>query len=181
MAEDARLFDLRTPVKRTARTRRTLPRLVSSLFVAVGVVVADQLTKWLVISALSDILDHSVPLVGNLAKLTYAENRGAAFGILQEHTFFFVAVGALVISVIFASYRYFPVTGPVLHAALGLQLGGAIGNLIDRVRLGYVVDFIDLAIWPVFNLADAAIVAGVAILAFHLLRPPEPNGGRRYV
>jgi signal peptidase II len=158
-----------------------LPRLVSSLLVAVGVIIVDQLTKSLAVSYLETELDQSVSIAGNLVRLTYVENRGAAFGILQEHTFFFVVIGLAVIGGIFATYRYFPVTGPTLHVALGLQLGGAIGNLIDRVRLGYVVDFVDLAIWPVFNVADAAIVVGVAILAFHLLRAPEPSGNRRYV
>jgi signal peptidase II len=180
VAEDARLFDLRTPVRRTARPRRTLHRLATSLLVAASVVVADQITKSLAVGYLTEEPDQSVSLVGNLARLTYVENRGAAFGILQEHTLIFVVVGLAVIGVIMASYRYFPVTGPTLHVALGLQLGGAIGNLADRVRLGYVVDFVDLAIWPVFNVADSAIVVGVAMLAFYLLRTPEPVRGRRF-
>jgi signal peptidase II len=60
--------------------------------------------------------------------------------------------------------------------ALGLQLGGAVGNLVDRVRYGYVVDFFDVGIWPVFNVADSAIVVGVGILAFRLLRASDARG-----
>jgi signal peptidase II len=80
-----------------------------------------------------------------------------------------------VIGVIAASYRYLPRSGFRLHLALGLQLGGAIGNLIDRVRQGYVVDFVDFGYhsnwWPVFNVADSAIVIGVALLALNALSP----------
>jgi len=172
VAENASLFDLTTPL-RAARPRGTLSRLAMSSVVAGVVVLADQLTKWLASTTLAVIPGQSVPIVGDLFRLTYVYNQGAAFGILQDQKLFFVAVSVVVIGVIIASYRFFPVTGPLLHLALGLQLGGALGNLIDRVRLGYVVDFLDLAIWPVFNLADAGIIIGVGILAFHLLRVPD--------
>jgi signal peptidase II len=108
-------------------------------------------------------------------RFTYVENRGAAFGLLQDQTIFFVLVGFVVIGVIAASYRYLPRSGLRLHLALGLQLGGAVGNLIDRVRQGYVVDFVDFGYqsnwWPVFNVADSAIVIGVALLALNALSP----------
>jgi signal peptidase II len=108
-------------------------------------------------------------------RFTYVENRGAAFGLLQDQTAFFVFVGVLVVGVIAASYRYLPRSGIRLHLALGLQLGGAIGNLVDRIRQGYVVDFVDFGYrsnwWPVFNVADSAIVVGVALLALNALQP----------
>jgi signal peptidase II len=105
------------------------------------------------------------------------QNRGAAVGILQNQSFLFLVVGVGVVAAILVSYRYFPKMSLLLNLALGLQLGGALGNLFDRVRLGYVVDYVDVAIWPVFNVADSAIVIGVAILAFHLLKgSDEPNG-----
>ncbi len=148
-------------------------RLAGSSLVAAFVLVADQITKSLSVRFLVDQPEQSVPILGDFARLTYVSNRGAAFGILQDRTIFFVIVGLVVIGVILASYRYFPVTSVPLRLALGLQLGGAIGNLVDRVRFGYVVDFIDVAIWPVFNLADSAIVVGVGILAFHLLRSSD--------
>jgi signal peptidase II len=147
-----------------------LQRLTVSLLVATGVLFADQITKGLAETVLPMHPDQSVAIAGDAVRLTYVANRGAAFGILQERTAFFVLVGLGVIAVILASYRYFPVSGTLLNLALGLQLGGAIGNLVDRVRYGYVVDFIDVSVWPVFNLADSAIVVGVAILAFRLLQ-----------
>jgi signal peptidase II len=143
------------------------------LGVAVAVVAADQVTKRLAEDRLRD--QRSVPVVDDILRLTYVENRGAAFGLLQDQTTFFVLVGILVIGVIAASYRYLPRSGFLLHLALGLQLGGAIGNLIDRIRQGYVVDFVDFGYranwWPVFNVADSAIVIGVALLALNALSP----------
>jgi signal peptidase II len=155
---------------------RLLPRLLASGMVAVVILITDQITKWAAETYLTRLPEQSVPIVGDFFRLTYVANRGAAFGILQERTFFFVLVGVVVIGVIIASYRYFPVNGALLNMALGLQLGGAVGNLVDRVRYGYVVDFFDVGIWPVFNVADSAIVVGVGILAFRLLRASDARG-----
>lgn len=143
------------------------------------VVVLDQVTKRLADDRLRG--QRSVPLVDDVLRLTYVENRGAAFGLLQDQTAFFVFVGILVIGVIAASYRYLPRSGFLLHLALGLQLGGAVGNLIDRIRTGYVVDFVDFGYrsnwWPVFNVADSAIVVGVALLALNALSPSAAEAG----
>lgn len=147
------------------------------LGLALLVVVVDQVTKRLAETRLRD--QRSVPVVDDILRLTYVQNRGAAFGLLQDQTTFFVLVGILVIGVIAASYRYLPRSGFLLHLALGLQLGGAIGNLIDRVRQGYVVDFVDFGYranwWPVFNVADSAIVIGVALLALNALSPTSTS------
>jgi signal peptidase II len=145
------------------------------LGLAALVVVLDLTTKRLAEDRLQKTGVRSVPLpiVGDYLRFTYVENRGAAFGLLQDQTVFFVFVGVLVVGVIAASYRYLPRSGFRLHLALGLQLGGAIGNLIDRIRQGYVVDFVDFGYrsnwWPVFNVADSAIVVGVALLALNAL------------
>jgi len=146
---------------------------MGSSLVAGFVLIADQITKSLAELYLAVFPEQSVSVVGDFVRLTYVSNRGAAFGILQDRTIFFVVVGVVVVGGILASYRYFPLTSTSLNVALGLQLGGAVGNLLDRLRFGYVVDFIDVAIWPVFNLADSAIVIGVGILAFHLLRTTD--------
>jgi signal peptidase II len=156
------------------------------LALAILVVLLDQATKRLAEDRLEKTGVRSVPLpvVGDFLRFTYVENRGAAFGLLQDQTVFFVVVGVVVIGVIAASYRYLPRSGFRLHLALGLQLGGAIGNLIDRVRQGYVVDFVDFGYhsnwWPVFNVADSAIVIGVALLAWNALSEntnPDPVPG----
>ena len=151
------------------------------LGLAVLVVVTDQLTKRIAEDRLnrSGVRSVPVPAVGDFLRFTYVQNRGAAFGLLQDQTIFFVFVGIIVVGVIAASYRYLPRSGFRLHLALGLQLGGAIGNLIDRVRQGYVVDFVDFGYhsnwWPVFNVADSAIVIGVALLALNAIAP-SPAG-----
>ena len=188
MADDAPVVYPTPTSAASRRANRLLRRLLASVLIASGVLVADQLTKWMAQAYLARLPDQSIPIAGELVRLTYVANRGAAFGILQNQTVFFVVIGIGVIAIIVASYRYFPVNGFLLNLALGLQLGGAVGNLIDRVRHGYVVDFIDVALrragtggvpleWPVFNLADSAIVVGVAILAFHLMRTPERGRG----
>src|SRR5690242_16692943 len=158
----------------TPRGGRAFPlRGLLFLGLAAIVVVSDQLTKRVMEDRLRD--KPSIPIVDDILRLTYVQNRGAAFGLLQDQTAFFVLVGILVIGVIAASYRYLPRSGFLLHLALGLQLGGAIGNLVDRVRQGYVVDFVDFGYranwWPVFNVADSAIVVGVALLALNALSP----------
>jgi signal peptidase II len=151
------------------------------LGLAALVIVVDQVTKRMAEEKLEQngVRSVPVPFAGDLLRFTYVENRGAAFGLLQDQTLFFVFVGLIVIAVIAASYRYLPRSNFLLHLALGLQLGGAIGNLIDRVRQGYVVDFVDLGYranwWPVFNVADSAIVVGVALLALNLLTESQPD------
>jgi signal peptidase II len=151
------------------------------LGLAALVVVIDQTTKRLAEDKLekAGVRSIPIPVVGDYLRFTYVENRGAAFGLLQDQTAFFVFVGILVVGVIAASYRYLPRSGFRLHLALGLQLGGAIGNLIDRVRQGYVVDFVDFGYhsnwWPVFNVADSAIVVGVALLALNALSPTSSS------
>src|SRR6202171_6842561 len=126
-----------------ARSRGFPARGLLFLGLAVLVVLLDQTTKRLAEERVDRAGVRSVPLpiVGDYLRFTYVENRGAAFGLLQDQTLFFVFVGILVVGVIAASYRYLPRQGFRLHLALGLQLGGAIGNLIDRVRPGYAVVF----------------------------------------
>jgi signal peptidase II len=79
-----------------------------------------------------------------------------------------MVVAIIVIIAIILFYHLLPIENVWLRLCLGLQLGGALGNLIDRINLGYVVDFVDIGFWPIFNLADLSIVAGVSILAYHL-------------
>jgi signal peptidase II len=150
-------------------SRHTLTFAATALLV-IGL---DRWTKHLATEKLFDSGLRSVPFFGEYIRLTYVENRGAAFGVLQEQTSFFILVGLVVISVIVASYRYIPEPSWFLNVCLGLQMGGAVGNLIDRIQVGYVVDFIDLTFWPVFNVADSAICIGVAGLAYTLLFPPR--------
>jgi signal peptidase II len=139
--------------------------------VAALVLVVDQVTKHVVLTQLSvGEMWNPVPLLMPFIRVTHVTNTGAAFGMFREYGVFFALVAVVVVIGIIGFYRYLPPNQGWLRVSLGLQLGGALGNLLDRIRLGSVVDFIDFRPWPaVFNLADTAIVVGVAILAFYLL------------
>mgnify|MGYP001233165680 CR=1 FL=1 len=135
------------------------------LFILIATVMADQVTKKLVVLTMH--LGQSVPSSG-LFRLTYVTNSGSAFGFFSNQTLFLILASFVGIGVLLAFYRTNPINSSLLRLSLGLQLGGAVGNLVDRVRLGYVVDFIDVGAWPVFNLADSAIVVGLIGLLWTL-------------
>lgn len=134
------------------------------LLAVLGVAFAtDQFTKALIVGFLR--LGESWPDTG-FFRLTYARNTGTAFGLFQDQAMILTIVSFVAVAAIIWFYRN-AMTSPLLRAALGLQLGGAFGNLIDRLRLGYVVDFVDVGPWPIFNVADSSIVIGIAVLAWH--------------
>ncbi|MBX6377075.1 MAG: signal peptidase II [Clostridia bacterium] len=141
--------------------------LLPAWWVAALVLVADVASKaW--IRRHFDV-GESVPVVPGIFHLTHVRNAGAAFGLLPGGRLLFlvVTIGVLLA----AGYTLWRGTGGRwFRLALGLVMGGAAGNLMDRLRWGTVVDFLDFRVWPVFNLADAAIVSGSAILALTLLR-----------
>ncbi len=139
-----------------------------TIFAACITVFIDQFVKYLVYENME--LGETIPLVKNIFHLTYISNPGAAFGIFPHQDLFFLAiVGVLFAAFIFLRNRipsrpvYFPV-------AVGFLLGGALGNAIDRVRFGGVVDFLDFRVWPIFNVADIAICLGVTLIVFYFWR-----------
>lgn len=160
----------RNPVDAPARpdARRVTSALLPG--VAAIALLADQVSKLWVQRHFVYACDGSQTMVPDWLALSYTCNRGAAFGVLANETLLFVLIAIVVIGVIVAYFRFLPANRPWLRLSLGLQLGGALGNLIDRLRQGYVVDFISIKSFPVFNLADSCIVVGVLILAYHLLR-----------
>ncbi len=132
------------------------------------ILVTDQLSKYLVAKYLT--LHSSFTVIKGIFYLSLVHNRGAAFGILKNNVPLFIITS--LIAVVFI-YRYLKKEDRKRalseRIALLLILAGACGNLIDRVRLGYVVDFLDFRVWPVFNLADSAITVGAVILGWRLL------------
>ena len=135
------------------------------------VVLVDQATKYWIASRMET--GESSPVIAGVFHITYILNAGAAFGILENKTWFFVAVALLLICGVIYIYPRLPANKPFLKLGAGLLTGGAIGNLIDRIRIGYVVDFFDFRIWPIFNIADICIVCGVACLVYVLLTTRE--------
>ncbi len=138
---------------------------------ALLVVAVDQLSKTWIRSNLD--IGQSLPETG-FFRLTRVHNTGSAFGLFQDQSFALsiialTGVAALLIYT-FVFYRRFPFSNSWLgNVALGLVLGGVVGNLIDRLRFGSVTDFIDIGIWPAFNVADSAAVVGVIIFVYTLL------------
>jgi len=118
-------------------------------------------------------LGESIPVAPPVFYLTYIMNPGAAFGLLAHQTSLFVTVTVLLVAGVLLGYRKLPPGRNLLRHGLGLVLGGALGNLADRLRYGRVVDFLDFRVWPVFNLADTAIVIGACFLVWELLKDIE--------
>ncbi|MSP12477.1 MAG: signal peptidase II [Chloroflexi bacterium] len=141
------------------------------MIIGLLVFTADQITKTLVRGQMLPYQSiFPFPQINSFLSVTYVQNTGAAFGILQERGLIFVIIAVVVITAIFAYYKHLPTEYLAVRLSLGLQLGGALGNLMDRLRFGFVTDFLDLGWWPIFNLADAAIVIGVITLAIYMLR-----------
>ena len=136
-------------------------------------IIMDQLLKYLVHNNMP--LGQSLPLLGSFLKLTYVRNTGAAFSLFVGFSPYLVIIGIIVsLIVVYFHYRV-PARSYFTQIALALILGGSLGNLIDRVFRSYVIDYLDLTVWPVFNLADVMINAGVIMLIFQLAR------GSKYV
>lgn len=140
--------------------------------IAIASIVLDQFTKYLAVINLKDKLSFHV--IGDFLRLSYVENRGAAFGMLQNQRMFFIIstvilVGILVYLILFS--KKITKAGKI---TLSLVFGGAIGNFIDRIRLAYVIDFVDVRFgsfynFPVFNIADSCLVVGIGILIILIL------------
>jgi signal peptidase II len=161
-------------------------RRAAYLSLAVVIIVADWATKLLVVRNFS--LYDSRPIVEDFFHLVYVRNTGAAFGLgaNSSHSIvpFLLNGGAIAIffAVAYIAFRS-PLSDTRLQTGLHLILGGAVGNLIDRFRLGYVIDFLDFFVvvggkayhWPAFNVADSAICIGIFLLLLDLWRKPEPT------
>ena len=136
------------------------------LGIGILVFVIDQLVKHLVVSTMH--LGQSFPVIKGIFHITYVLNPGAAFGMLEHQRWFFiiVALAAVLLGVFF--YKRLQQESILMRSGAGLLLGGAVGNLADRIQSGLVVDFLDFRVWPVFNIADIAICAGAGILIYDI-------------
>jgi signal peptidase II len=143
--------------------------------VALAAIVADQLTKHIVASQLA--LDDEVKVLGPFS-IHHVQNSGIAFGFFASATSIVIVLTAFAVGWMLLFFARSGSRHPVLPVALGLVIGGSISNLVDRVRLGRVTDFLDLESWPAFNLADTFIVVGVAILLLALFAADRPARSR---
>ena len=135
--------------------------------VAIAAVIADQVTKHVVASQLS--LDDEVKVIGPFS-IHHVQNSGIAFGFFSSATAAVIVLTTVAVGWMLVFFARSGARHPVLPVALGLVIGGSVSNLVDRVRLGHVTDFLDLRFWPAFNLADSFIVVGVGILLLALLQ-----------
>lgn len=144
--------------------------LYVTVLLAIIVVVADQLSKAWVLNHLGPGGDRTVVnIVPGLLRLFYVENSGAAFGMFHGSGSVLTLVAVIVVLVLAIAFRHLVGRSWLLSIALGLQFGGAVGNIIDRFRHGFVVDFINVPHFWTFNVADSAITVGVIILAIFLI------------
>ncbi len=143
---------------------------------ALGIALADQVAKALVTSVLPvDASLAPIPALDAIFSLTYVRNTGMALSLLRDSNAFLILVSLVMIGVLLVLYRRLHEEGPWLSLAIGVQMGGALGNLIDRLRLGYVVDYLHIRGLPIFNVADVAIAVGVLALALTIWRMTPPS------
>ena len=141
-------------------------REITFFLIALLIIALDQVSKYFIKANMTP--GQSIPEEG-FFRITYSTNEGMVFGLFANQTFLITLTAIVGIAAIIIYSRY-PIFNQVLvRVALGLMLGGAVGNLIDRIRLGEVIDFIDVGAWPVFNLADSAVVVGVVLIIYYFL------------
>lgn len=157
-----------------------IQRFVPVGLCAVLVVVLDQVTKWLAIQCIPQA--GTVPVIAGFFDLVHIRNRGAAFGFLNRsdidwQIWLFLGATLVAFGAIVSLVRTWPKNDPLLFSALGLVLGGAVGNMIDRIRFRAVVDFLDFYVgswhWPAFNVADIAICCGAFAACIILWKTPQ--------
>jgi signal peptidase II len=147
-----------------------LSRAFILLLTALAILVADQVTKALVVGNLA--IGARVDLLGDLVQVWHVQNRGAAFSLFQGGTVIFLVVSVLSIGMVAYFHRTMRDRSPWLHLVLGIVLGGTLGNFTDRLRQGYVTDWLSVGFgdtrWPTFNVADSSVVVGIGILVAYL-------------
>jgi signal peptidase II len=148
-------------------------QILIALFLFFCIVGLDQFLKYLVSVNLS--FRESIPVIKNILHITFITNTGAAFGVFKDSAMIFGAISitavVFILSIILKLIKQGRfLTNPLLDFGLILVVSGAMGNLLDRLRLGYVIDFIDVRVWPVFNIADTAITIGTFLLILSFCR-----------
>jgi signal peptidase II len=155
------------------RRKTIIPIVIFYTILFFGILILDQISKSLVELKLQS--GESIPLIKNVLHVTFVCNTGAAFGLFKGGFLFFIFISIIavfiILFVIINSFRKPVYRGMFLfNLCLVFIMSGTVGNLIDRFRLGYVVDFIDIRIWPVFNFADTFISIGSCILLYNIVR-----------
>ena len=144
--------------------------------IAGSVLLLDQFVKSVIQQKMQEGL--SIPVLPGIFHITYILNPGAAFGLFEEQQWLFILVAVLLVLGVAVLFRQLLQQPPVMRFGAALLVGGALGNLMDRIRLGKVVDFLDFRIWPIFNVADIAICVGVGLILLAMFKDQgDMNGG----
>ena len=138
------------------------------LFTIFVVLLIDQSTKGMIVNQMQP--GESIPVITNIFHITYVRNPGGAFGILAYRTEIFVAMAVFFIILVSILPIYFPGRNLKMSCALGILTGGVMGNLLDRLRTGHVVDFLDFRVWPIFNAADVFVFIGAIFLFVFIIK-----------
>ncbi|MBN2831005.1 MAG: signal peptidase II [Candidatus Omnitrophica bacterium] len=147
-----------------------MPGKKREVIIVLVVLALDQLSKFILNANLA--LNEPIPLVKGVFSLTLIHNRGAAFGIFKNQLYIFIFISVIAIALIYPMFKNNK-SGKLYSLSLSLILAGTLGNFLDRVFLGYVIDFLDFHIWPVFNVADSAITCGTLILGWLIFKPSK--------
>lgn len=146
--------------------------VIISISITLAVMIVDRMTKAFFSSFLS--FGESLPIIRNVVHMTLVHNTGIAFGFFKDQGIVFIIIPVIAVTLLIFNIYYYHQNNEVVNRgyiiAFSLILGGALGNLFDRIAYGYVIDFIDLRIWPVFNIADSAITIGAALIAWKCFR-----------
>jgi len=139
--------------------------------IAFLVTVGDQIIKIFVHQHM--YLGQSIPIINDIIKITYVQNTGAAFSLFVGFSPYLAVVGIVVVAAVIYFHYQIPKGSYVLQLSLAFVLGGSLGNLVDRILYSFVIDYLDITIWPVFNLADLMINIGVIMLIYKLFEKEE--------
>jgi signal peptidase II len=138
--------------------------------ISLAVILLDQYTKALVREHLPlNVSVSLIPWLDPIVTFTHTRNTGASFGLLPNTNTLFMVIAGIVVALIAVSSQRISTPSNLLQVALGLQMAGAAGNFIDRLLFGYVTDFVDVRIWPIWNIADNAVVVGTILLAYYAI------------
>lgn len=148
-------------------------RLLPIALIVSTVIAVDQVSKHLIRANFELGASHPESW---LVRLTYVENTGSAFGLFTGQTVFLIFASIFALAIVVFMFRHAGISSLPLRISLGLMLGGGLSNLADRVRFGGVTDFLDLRVWPIFNLADSCVVVGIALLAFTVFMRDRGKG-----
>jgi signal peptidase II len=144
-------------------------RAIYFYIIALVIVVCDQVSKHAIMASIP--LGDSVPVISGWLYLTHIHNTGGAFSLFHAQNSVFIVIALAAVCALIYAYHVYQRDNTLVSAALALALGGAIGNLLDRIQHHYVIDFFDIRVWPIFNIADTAITIGIILLVLHYLIP----------